>query len=62
MKVKRVQSGYYVSENEKYVIKRNDWKEWDIYRDVGRSDNRLEYTITYRLLVDAKKYVESIKN
>ena len=59
MKVKRIQTGYYVSTDDKYVIKRNDWKEWDIYRDVGRSDNRKEYLITYRLLKDAKKYVES---
>ena len=61
MKVKRVKDGVYASIDERYAIIKTNKGEWKIYEDVGKADNRMRYVATYKLLADAKRYIENIE-
>lgn len=60
MKVSKIGKHTYADADRKYAICKNFNKEWDVFKDVGRVDNALEYHCTYKYLADAKKYVEKL--
>lgn len=60
MKIKKINDDMYSDIDNKYFIAKNFDGEWDVYECLGRTDNSLYYHCTYKYLIDAKTYIESV--
>lgn len=54
MKILRI-NGAYFTEDNKYMIQKTSWGEWDVYKEYKPFYG--EYQVTFKYLKDAKKFV-----